>query len=188
MQQVLQGKQDGDGEVAKTEAAAVSPFVSKGTAHLQDLRREAIMARKSNGSPQTTPKRTMSPLKRFNKVAPSPVKPPNAAAMPSTAPVLPLISAVIQASSLQSNSASVFDERQFQHRGDKIVSEKDGRPGSAPLDNMHMMNREGGERKQNVAKPITLEPVIVVQSKNGDLVVQEWENEGNSNGSIIMIS
>ncbi len=139
----------------------------------------------NNGSPQTTPKRTMSPLRRFNKVAPSPVKPPPnpaAAAMPSTTtttttPVLPLVAAVAQPSSLQSNSASVLDEKRSLE--EKVASEKE-RPGSAPLDKIVREGEEEeeeGEHKHNVAKPISLEPVIVVRSKNGDLVVQEWENQ-----------
>lgn len=63
-----------------------------------------------------------------------------------------------------------------------MVSEVKERPGSAPSDKTGREGREKGESKHNVAKPISLEPVIVVQSKNGDLVVQEWENqekEGN---------
>lgn len=134
----------------------------------------------NNGSPQTTPKRTMSPLRRFNKVAPSPVKPPNGAAaiLSSSTPVPPLISAMAQPSSLQSNSTSILDETRDL---EKVVASEKERPGSAPLDKI---GREGeeGESKHNVAKPISLEPVIVVRSKNGDLVVQEWENqdkEGN---------
>ena len=143
--------------------------MSKSTAHQQDLRRETITGVKNNGSQQTTPKRTMSPLRRFNKVAPSPVKPPqNAAAISSTAPGS-LAAAVAQTSSLQSNSASILDEKRLQQQ-EETAAEKE-RPGSAP------MVRQEGESKQNVAKPITLEPVIVVQSKNGDLVVQEWENQ-----------
>lgn len=139
------------------------------------------MGNKNNGSPQTTPKRTMSPLRRFNKVAPSPVKPPNgAAAISSTAPVPPLITAVAQSLSLQSSSASILDEKRIL---EKVASEKE-RPGSAPLDKTgREEEEEGGDSKQNVAKPITLEPVIVVRSKNGDLVVQEWENE-NKEGNI----
>ena len=126
----------------------------------------------------------MSPLRRFNKVAPSPVKPPNgAAAISSTAPALPLITVVAQSSSLQSSSASILDEKRIL---EKVASEKE-RPGSAPLDKTgrEEEEEEEGESKQNVAKPITLEPVIVVRSKNGDLVVQEWENEnkeGNRSG------
>ena len=47
------------------------------------------------------------------------------------------------------------------------------RSGSAPnLDEI-----DGKDKKVNVAKPITLEPVVVVQSKNGDLVVQDWESQ-----------
>ena len=140
----------------------------------------------NNGSPQTTPKRTMSPLRRFNKVAPSPVKPPlppnpAAAILPSTTatatPVFSIVAAVAQSPSLQSNSASVLDEK----RGlGKVASEKEKeRPGSAPLDKIvrEGEEEEEGERRRNVAKPISLEPVIVVRSKNGDLVAQEWENQ-----------
>lgn len=83
-----------------------------------------------------------------------------------------------QPSSLQSNSTSILDETRDL---EKVVASEKERPGSAPLDKT---GREGeeGESKHNVAKPISLEPVIVVRSKNGDLVVQEWENqdkEGN---------
>ena len=178
--QVLQGKHDGAGE--KETERATSPFVSKSLVHPQDLRRGAIMGSKTNnGSPQTTPKRTMSPLRRFNKVAPSPVKPPNGAAaiLSSTISVPPLISAMAQPSSLQSNSASILDEKRDL---EKVVALEE-RPGSAPLDKT---GREGedGESRHNVAKPISLEPVIVVRSKNGDLVIQESENqnkEGNKN-------
>ena len=47
------------------------------------------------------------------------------------------------------------------------------RSGSAPnLDEI-----DGKDKKVNVAKPITLEPVVVVKSKNGDLVVQDWESQ-----------
>ena len=82
-------------------------------------------------------------------------------------------------SSLQSNSASLLDEK----KGDleKVASSEKERPGSAPSDKTGR-DEEEGESKHNVAKPISLEPVIVVRSKNGDLVVQEWENqdkEGN---------
>lgn len=143
----------------------MSPFVSKSTVQPQDLRKEAIMGTKRNDSQQTTPKKSMSPLKRFNKVAPSPVKPSS----------VPLMSAV-QQSSLQSNSTSLLDEAKLEQ---ETALEKKERPGSAPL---NKMNRQERKEKKNVAKPITLEPVIVVQSKNGDLVVKEWEhqyNEGN---------
>ena len=139
----------------------------------------------NNGSLQTTPKRTMSPLRRFNKVAPSPVKPTPANGAATMLPaattlVLPMIKAVAQSSSLQSNSASILDEKRRDL--EKVVSEVKERPGSAPSDKTGREGREKGESKHNVAKPISLEPVIVVQSKNGDLVVQEWENqekEGN---------
>ena len=148
-----------------------------------------MSSKTNNGSPQTTPKRTMSPLRRFNKVAPSPVKPPPpnpaAAILPSTTtttatPVFPMVAAVAQSPSLQSNSATVLDEK----RGlGKVASEKEKeRPGSAPLDKIvREGEEEEGERRGNVAKPISLEPVIVVRSKNGDLVAQGWENQ-NKNG------
>ena len=88
-----------------------------------------------------------------------------------------MVAAVAQSPSLQSNSASVLDEK----RGlGKVASEKEKeRPGSAPLDKIvrEGEEEEEGERRRNVAKPISLEPVIVVQSKNGDLVAQEWENQ-----------
>ena len=146
-------------------------FVSKTTVHSPELRRGTALDTKSNGSQQTTPKQVMSPLRRFNKVAPSPVKLPTSTAAPSVVlSQLTMATAATQPSSLQSSSASLLEEMRLKPES---FSEKPQRPGSAPLE---MIEKEGWkEQKWNVAKPITLRPVIVVQSKNGDLIAQDWE-------------
>ena len=156
--------------------------MSKSTAYTQDLRKETIMGTKSNGSQQTTPKRVMSPLKRFNRVAPSPVKPPTSGAAPSVAPtrLIKAAAAIDQPSSLQSSSASLLEEMKVQPDATE-ESEEIKRPGSAPLEMVGGDERDKKQKNVYVAMPITLEPVIVVKSKSGDLVVQDSEKQ-NKNG------
>lgn len=153
----------------------MSTFVSKTTVHSPELRKGTSLGMKGNGSQQTTPKRVMSPLRRFNKVAPSPVKPPTSTATPSVVlSQLTTATAAAQTSSLQSSSASLLEEMRSKPEtfSEKVRVE---RPGSAPLEAMEEEERK--EKKWNVAKPITLKPVVVVQSKNGDLIVQDWEEK-----------
>ena len=125
----------------------------------------------------------MSPLKRFNKVAPSPVK-PSTTATPSAPTQLMksfAATAAVQPSSLQSSSASLLEEKKLQS---EVVSMMTERAGSTP--NLDEIEREGEQK--NVAKPITLEPVIVVKSKNGDLMVQEQEGkykQGNDTSTVL---
>ena len=153
----------------------VSPFVSKSSVpQSHDFRKEAMMGGRNNGSLQTTPRRTMSPLKRFNKVAPSPVK-VNPSAIPSAVSTQPAIATImVQPSSLQSNSASLLEEKKKIQL--ETATEESERPGSAPLETVDREKRM--DTQKNVPKPITLEPVIVVKSKNGDLVAQDLEDKG----------
>ena len=154
-----------------------SPFVSNSSAvQPHDLKKGTLAGTKGNGSLQTTPKRTMSPLKRFNKVAPSPAK-LITSATPSAVPtqLMKATAAGQPSSTLQSTSASFLDKKSSQ-----TETEKSERPGSAPLNKVGLEDRK--VKQQNVPKPITLEPVIVVRSKNGDLIAQEVEDqstEGN---------
>lgn len=115
----------------------------------------------------------MSPLKRFNKVAPSPVK-PSTTATPSAPTQLTksfAAAAAVQPPSLQSSSASLLEGKKFHQP--EAVSVMTERAGSTP--NLDEIEREGEQK--NVARPITLEPVIVVKSKNGDLMVQDGEGK-----------
>lgn len=84
-----------------------------------DLHKEALLtSKKAHSQLQTTPKRPMSPLKRYNKVAPSPRPLP-----------LPLSEGEQKLHTLQSSSATLLDEV----GGPPRERETKQRPGSAPL-------------------------------------------------------
>ena len=128
----------------------------------QDLRKETILSSKKPAQQQTTPKRPMSPLKRFNKVAPiptTPTKPKGSQLLPNTKERLD--------SRLQSSSASILDDqvRREEEEAMSVSTSDKKRPGSAPT-------TEGFRRG-------TLDTTtkVVVQSQTKDTVERESQNQ-----------
>lgn len=100
----------------------------------KDLRKEALLSGKQQPyqQQQTTPKRPMSPLKRFNKVAPTPV-PATPTKPKSSQP--PPGSEGKPTSPLHSSSTSILDDRVRRDEKEVMLvgARGQGRPGSAPM-------------------------------------------------------
>lgn len=150
-----------------------------------DLREEVLsQGKKFSGSSPTT-KRAMSPLKKHNRVVPSPSKAPS-----SLAGGLQFVSpSVKQDTPLQSNSESLLDSQAVK---DLTKEAKDGsvkRPTSAPGEK----NKQQDGREE-VEQQVSLTPRILVKSKEGDYLLEdEWiqsstQTRGNHNIQLSFIT